>query len=447
MARRFIMKRICILMSAAGLLGFTQYASAAAFQLWEQDGASIGNYHAGRSAIAEDASTAFYNPAGLVRIKNQQLVLGADPILTDFQFRGNVGVTTASVGGLPPGPAVAQGGSYSFVPDLHYAAPLSDKLVLGLSAVAPFGLKTDYGTSSGLTRYAATLTSLRVLDISPVLGYAITDKLSVGAGLDFERANAEFDLVAGNPFLDQITSSNNDTIAKNTGSSFAYGFHTGALYQFTPDTRLGVNYSSRVTHKLRGYSRFYGPLANNYLGGIQTSDYLQTKVTLPPTTTVSMFHSFNQTWDVMGSLSYTQWSVIQSLDLYNVAAIVGGASSNNVTVTIPENYRNTWNYSVGANYHFNEQFMLRTGLGYDETPSNNRDRNLQLPDSDRIATAIGAHFQATKALGFDVGYTHIFAKSTNINNTVNVGDQSTTVVGKVNANADVYGFQVKWDIV
>jgi long-chain fatty acid transport protein len=449
MAKRFTFRKILLLMSATGLVGFNQYANAAAFQLWEQDGASIGNYHAGRAASAEDASIAFYNPAGLVRIKNQQIVLGVDPIVTDIRFHGTIDVNTAGLGSSGPATAASQGGGLNFVPSFNYAAPISDRFVFGFSLVGPFGLKTDYGTSAA-TRYAATLTSLQVVDYSPSLGVAITPKLSVGAGFDIQRANAEFDLVAGNSLLDTIFGSSQDTAGQNTGADHAYGYHAGVMYQFTPQTRLGLAYNSKVTHILHGSSHFAGPLANDGTtgpAGVQLAPSLRTKIDLPPTTTLSLFHSVNPAWDVMGTLIYTKWDVIQNLVLTGVAAITGGNSSNNVTVTIPQNYKNTWNYSVGTNYHVNEKWMLRAGVGFDQTPSNDKDRNLQLPDSNRLALALGTHFQPTKTIGLDVGWTHLIAMNTRINNTVVVGDQSSTVVGSVDGGADVYGLQLRWDIL
>src|SRR5688572_13402266 len=80
---------------ASNILGlFSSVAFASGFQLWEQDAASIGNYHAGIAAEAADASTAFYNPAGLVRIPNQQFVLGTDVILPSIKYTGTVNVNT-----------------------------------------------------------------------------------------------------------------------------------------------------------------------------------------------------------------------------------------------------------------------------------------------------------------------------------------------------------------
>ena len=439
---KLIPKRLFLLMVTTC---FSHYVHAAAFQLWEQDAASIGNYHAGRAAIAADASTAFYNPAGLVNIENQQLVIGLVPITMDFKFDGDIAVGMVDAEGTPTH-TTAQGGTFNLVPDFHYAAPLLDNLVFGVSVVIPFGLNTDYGKQS-IVRYAGTLTSLQVIDISPALGFAITDKLSIGAGLDINKADLEVDMVAT-----LFNSPLNDTDSTNTASSnTAFGYHVGLLYQFTPKTRIGLAYQSKTTYHFRdGDSKFEGPLANLDTGdgGIQKSENFKTDMVLPATTTLSFFHKINPVWDVMATVSYTQWNVFDEVVLKNVAGIdEENETSNNITVVIPQNYRNTWNYTVGANYHINEEWFLRGGLGYDQTPSNDQDRNIQLPDADRYVAAMGVHYQALKTLGFDLGWSHFFAGDTSLDVTQQVGAQVTTTDGNVHGNADVYGFQVTWDIV
>jgi len=440
MNKKLMIRQLFFLMGTAGVIGFTNNASAAAFQLWEQDGASVGNYHAGRAAIAEDASTSYYNPAGLVRIPNQQLVIGIVPITTDFLYDGTIAVNMIDNG--TPYKTQAQGGALNFVPDLHYAAPLLDNLVFGLSVVVPYGLQTKYGKES-IVRYAATTTGIQVIDVAPSLGFAINNKLSIGFGADVEFSRAEFDLVATafSPML--------DTEATNSLSGHGLGYHLGVLYQFTPQTRIGLAYQSKVTHHFRnGESKFTGPLANGGEGGQQENDELKTDTSLPATTTLSAFHSINPTWDVMATVSYTQWSIFDEVVLQNVSGIDDQLNpSDTITVIIPENYRNTWNYSIGANYHVNEQWFLRTGAGYDQTPANDKDRNLQLPDADRIALAFGTHYQPTKTLGFDIGWTHFFTQTVPLDVTQPVGGQTTTTNGSVKGNADVYGFQMTWNIV
>jgi long-chain fatty acid transport protein len=189
-------------------------------------------------------------------------------------------------------------------------------------------------------------------------------------------------------------------------------------------------------------------LANDVEGGEQYSGNYLTKVTLPATTSLSLFHSLNPKVDLMGTITYTQWDVFKEVVMENVAGIEDGTSSNSITVLVPENYHNTWNYSVGSYIHVNSQFFIRTGVGYDQSPANNVDRNVELPDGSRVAVALGGHYQATPTLAFDLGWTHFFELNPSINNVVQVvGDQVTTTDGTVNSNADVYGLQVKWDIV
>ena len=55
---------------------------SAAFGIAEQSALGIGNAFAGGAASAEDASTVWFNPAGMTRIKGNQLVLGTHLILS-----------------------------------------------------------------------------------------------------------------------------------------------------------------------------------------------------------------------------------------------------------------------------------------------------------------------------------------------------------------------------
>lgn len=333
-------------------LSCTSLVHASGFQLWEQDGASVGTYHAGFASAAEDASTAFYNPAGMVRINHQQFVVGGDPILTSFKFNGTVAVNTL----MPDTPqqTSAQGGGFNFVPFAHYVAPINDRLFFGLSLVIPFGLQTNYGDNT-LVRYAGTLSEIRVIDLTPSLAFSVTDQLSLGAGLDFERLNGQFDLQTGTALLP------GDTLSENEGHDYATGYHVGALYQYSPQLRAGLSFHSQVIHHLNGTSKFIGPLANEAEGGTQESTNFATRIILPPTTSLGVFYTINPCWDVMANINYTQWSVVKNLVLHNVAGIQDFQATNNITVFINEKFRNTLNYSIGANYHLNEQWFFRMG--------------------------------------------------------------------------------------
>ncbi|MES2217013.1 MAG: outer membrane protein transport protein [Pseudomonadota bacterium] len=465
MEKRFSIRQLFRLLCVGGIIGVSGNAFAAGFQLYEQDGASVGDYHAGRAAQANDASTTFYNPAGLVRMKNQQIVLGDVGVFSDLKYRGTDSVFINAVGFPTPIPypgaqnlnVVAQGGAFSQLPDFYYALPITSNVGLGISLNVPFGLRTDYGRDTAL-RYAATKSDIEVVDLSPAFGVMVYKGLSLGAGFDMQRMAAEFDLMAYGGGIAP------DSYSTNKGWSTAYGFHVGALYQFLQNSRVGLTYNSQIVHHIRGTSRFTGPLANFALdiplGNPATiySGEANAHLTLPAYTTLSGFHQVNSKWAVMGSVIYTQWSVIQNLTLQDIAAaeVVFNpffgpmpAPSSTLTVNLPTHYRNTWNLSLGTEFYATDKITLRGGVGYDQTPVQNFYRDVRIPDKDRYAIALGTHFQATKTLGVDLGWTHLFmAGLARINPPPQVtGGQLVQTNGNLQGSADVFGAQLTWDIV
>jgi long-chain fatty acid transport protein len=124
-------------------------------------------------------------------------------------------------------------------------------------------------------------------------------------------------------------------------------------------------------------------------------------------------------------------------------------ASTAITVNLPAHYRNAWNFSVGSEFYATDKVTLRGGVGFDQTPVKNYYRDVRVPDQDRYAIALGTHFQATKTVGIDLGWTHLFmAGLARINPPAEVtGGQITTTNGNLQGSADVFGAQLTWDIV
>jgi long-chain fatty acid transport protein len=438
------MKKFTYRLSLLTLLATAGSAHAAGFMLNEQNAAQTGDFGAGGAAIAEDASTAWFNPAGLVRLDHPQIVTGGNEIVFDTRFSGQV---TQNDGGFTATQNVSNisGGTSGFIPFFHFAYPINPNLVAGFSVVTPFGLATDYTTDTYI-RYANTETQLKTIDLTPSIGIKLNNKLSAGFGLDIERLLATFDSYAG---INPTVTPGADTLSHNVAASWAPGWHVGLLYQPTNTTRFGLTYHSEINHSATGYSLFTGALAgqsqddptNQYYSGNAYAD-----VTLPASTTFSAYHDMNNRWAVMGSVVYTQWNVFNTLTLNNVVDADANGVRKIVAITVPQGFHNTWRASVGTNYKVDEQWLLRTGIGYDESPTNNTDRNLRLPDGDRYAVAFGAHYQPSKTIGLDGGWTHEFIKPVRINNTSTEDTQTVYVAGKSYSHADVFGLQLTYNI-
>lgn len=461
-------KRIYLVIIAALYSFFQSIANAGGFSLYtEASPAAIGNFAAGIAAEGGDAAIGWYNPAGLVLIEDRQLVIGGVGVFPSSKLTGTSTFTTVDPDpdAEPIAPYIQsfsrlQGAENALVPAFHYALPLGERAGFGLSMVSPFGLSTRWGRTSPV-RYAATTSKLMTVNLSPELGGEITDYLSIGAGLDLQWARVTFDQVIGSPAVLQafeqagfpITPTTLDSFSHNKGHSFGIGVHAGILGIFNDyHTRIGLNYQSKIGHMFQGKSTLTGRLADPDLTNSNAqfvSNYLfSNTIHLPEIVTLSAYHDVNTRLALLGSAVYTGWSVFQTIQLNNIAAFSADTQTQALlSSTSIENYRNTWRFALGANYYLNYQWMFRMGVGYDQTPTNNLYREVRLPDANRVALSVGSHYQMFPYLGFDIGYTYLFATDVvNINKTAPVGASSNNITAHGNVHANLLGLQAVWTI-
>ncbi len=393
--------------------------------------ADLGDAFSGGAAIAQDASTANSNPAGLTRLEHQQIVVSATGVTHHMQFDG----TTTSPGwGTFSTPSSNSGKTTStfsgVIPAFYYALPVSKQWALGLSVTSPYGLGDDYPNS--VARYYVTYAEAQSADISPNVSYKVNDHLSLGAGFDALYMKLKFEqMYRYSTLTDPVDSS-----VLNKSSGWGYGWHGGILYEFTPRTRVGLSYHSPIVEDLNGDSKFY---VNNNGSSVISTDNLHTTMHLPSYTTLSIYQDVTRAWALMATAEYMEWSFLKNDHEYNVATFAGPMAIN-----VPKNFNDTWRFALGTSYQVSDKWLLRTGAEYDQNPTNNTDRDPLLPSANRYIIGIGAHYQVNKDLGLDAGYAHAFFPRININN-VNPASGSTAV-GTSRMATDVLGIQVAWNI-
>ncbi len=437
----------------------SQAVHAGAFSLYtESSAAALGNYAAGIAAEAADASTAWYNPAGLVLLKKQEIVLSGIGVFPSSQLTGSSTFSAVGVPSYSQSFSNFQGAKEALVPAIHYALPLGDKAAFGLSLVSPFGLSTDYGTESPV-RYAATLSRVRLIDLSPDIAGKLTKHVSFGAGLDLQWAQVDFNAVLGLPNISFVnphtTPTTYDSTSTNRGTSRGFGFHTGIMGVFNDNhTRVGINYQSKVPHQFTGTSTLKGRLADPDLidpaAEFSNNLLISNVINLPDIVTLSGYQDINSKLALLGSVVYTGWSSFKTLQLHNVAAFNPDLDPNQAltNTTAAENYRDVWRVAAGANYHVTDKWMMRAGTGYDQTPTVNSARDVRLPDASRWALSVGTHYQVRPNIGVDVGYSYLFATNNAIvDNTQLFGtDASYHVNATAKVDAQLVGAQLVWAI-
>lgn len=73
-----------------------------------------------------------------------------------------------------------------------------------------------------------------------------------------------------------------------------------------------------------------------------------------------------------------------------------------------ENWNDTFFVSAGATWRPDENWTLRTGVAYDQSPVDDNFRTARIPDQDRYWIALGADYTVDERWSVSAGYTHIF---------------------------------------
>lgn len=404
--------------------------NAAGFALIEQSGSGLGNAYAGAAAVAEDASTIFFNPAGMTYITGTQAAGALHLIKPNAEFNNNGSQPAPGAG--TPRPLGGEGGNIgdlAFIPNLYFKTDINESVKLGIGVSAPFGLKTEYD-KDWLGRFQAVKSDLKTININPALAFKVNDQLSLGFGLSAMWVQAEL--------TSAVNLVNREAFSTVKGDDWGFGYNFGAIYQATKNTRIGVSFRSKIDQHLKGDVKFQrptNPLSARQLAATANSD-VNADVTLPENFSLSAFSHLNDTWDLMGDVTWTRWSRFKELAVYR--------SSGALLINTPENWDNTLRYSIGANYKYSDAIKVRAGLAYDEEAISNQYRTARIPGNDRKWLALGANWKATSATMIDIGYAHLFISDTKIDDNQNFPPASRKgrVKGEYESSVDILSLQL-----
>ncbi|WP_339506825.1 OmpP1/FadL family transporter [Pseudomonas sp. EA_15y_Pfl1_P102] len=373
---------------------------ASGFALNEQSISGMGSGFAGRSSSAEDASTVFGNPAGMARLKNEQVSVGGATLFA----KSDISQTRSTFGGQEDGDMVP----VTTVPMGYYVKPIDEHWAFGVGFYVPFGLMTDYG-SDFAGRYYANKSEVTTLTFQPTVSYAFNDKVSIGFGPTINRISGELSGMVPNP----LSPGRNDGKLKSTGDDTALGFNVGILVQATDRTRLGMTYHSKVSYRLDAKTKVTGGLFS-VLGVSGRSYDASLAVDTPESVDMSLTHQLDDDWTLYAGSTWTRWSRFKELTS-ETKGLPPLLNAQLGSVTEEQNWHDTWAHAIGAAYKLNDHWVLRSGFSVDQSPTNNTDRGPRIPTGDRKVFSVGAGWTPVDNVTIDVAYSYLWEESVQIN--------------------------------
>jgi long-chain fatty acid transport protein len=402
------MKKVMIKtsLSLAVTLASTQLF-ASGFALNEQSISGMGTGFAGRSSSADDASIVYGNPAGMSRLKRQQVTVGVAAIDAKTDISDASGRSAGSnKGDMVPFTAVPMG---------FYVNPIDDHWAFGLGVYAPFGLITDY-ENNFQGRNFGSKSQVKVITFQPTVSYAFNDKVSIGFGPTINRISGVLESALN--VSGALGRPTGDGRVQVKGDDVGYGYNIGLMVQATETTNLGLTYHSKVTYKLDGHTEI-APGAGVPAQVLGAGRY-DAKLSLdtPESVDFSVTQKLTDDWKLYAGSTWTRWSRLKDITVENSGVTrAGGALAPQLASTITEeqNWHDTWAYAIGTSYQLNKQWVLRTGLTWDQSPTNNTDRSPRIPTGDRTIFSIGAGWSPTDDLTVDLAYSYLDEEKVSVN--------------------------------
>ncbi|HEX7966168.1 MAG TPA: outer membrane protein transport protein [Gammaproteobacteria bacterium] len=438
-------------------------ASAANFQLTEQSVTSLGRAHSGGAAMAEDASSIWYNPAGLSYLGDSEILGGYSLIRlnADFTKQSATDATGQPLSGGEGGKVGKLGGPL-FV---YYSRPINDQLTFGFGVNTPFGLATKYDDDS-IFRYQAIYSSVAVVNYNPTLAWKFNDQFSVGFGIDYQTMTVKLTNAVDfgaicfgelNPVSCTalgLTPQGHDGHFEANASGNGTGWNVGALWNISDTMHLGFSYRSEIKHDLSGGASFTDvPTAFAALPDFQAQS-VDASFKSPSLMSLSWRQELNDQWMLTADWSHANWSSFDKLD------IAFKTSGNHAIVD--EGLSDVNRYAVGLDYRYSDAWSFRGGLALDLSPvpdpsaactgttfnpactnDVSASRTARLPDGDRRWIAFGATWRVSEHSQWDVGYAHLFLGSGLAFNQTNAAGHDH-IVGTFEADADILGVSYRY---
>lgn len=430
--------------AAAALMLWSALASpsgAGGFFVPQQGTEGLGRAFAGDAAAADDATTLASNPAGMTELARPEIDAGLTTIVPAIGFSNSGSTaTTPGTGGVVvpyPGGDGGQPAHATPVPYTYWVTQLvPNSLWFGLGLNAPFGdsLKYDH---SWFGRYDTLDASLLTADLIPGLAFRVNDWLSLGATINFQYANAKLSSALPNTLIPGAPTPVTDGLLTLRGSGVTAGGDFGILVKPGPDTRLGLNYRSRMHSPLGGSADtqgLIGPLA--VLNG---EPNVTTEFDLPDIVTAGLVQRLTPHLALLAGAQFFSWS------RFDAIRVVYGDMP---TVALPQGYRNSYTASVGAEYQLADRWRVRGGFMFDETPTVDEFRNSAVPDANRYWAAMGLTWRASEAWSFEAAYAHVFFAGATVDlvRTFYPGSPAAgtfVIAGRSNTQINTFAFSLK----
>lgn len=325
--------------------------------------------------LADDPSAILFNPGGLTQSQGTNVYAGVAAVIPSTSYTDTSGNSTRTE------PQV-------FYPPHLYATSdfgLRD-FVFGLGLYSPFGIGGRRWDPAGPTRYASVESAISTFSVNPTVAWRALPALSLAFGVDYMRSDIKMKRM-----IDQSMVGTGDATNRMDADGGGWGYNLGVLIR-GEQVRFGLAYRSAININYRGDMSIDGiaPALQPLFGASYYKSAITTKNRFPNIYSLGVSYLFSTRLVVDADAELVRWSSFKNMEV-NIAREVPAAGV--IGTSTPLDWKDSWQFKIGAEYHMSDTVALRTGYAFLNTPVPDHTFEPGNPDADQHHVSLGLGYR------------------------------------------------------
>jgi len=316
-----------------------------------------------------------FNPAGLVRVEAPTVNVGWSGVQQNIEFRREKPFPETGF----YKPAVNQAAPFS-VPQFGFSMPIGDQFGFAFGFHSPFAPSSDYDPE-GPQRYSVKDTSIIQFSLGPSLAWQPVEQFAIGVGVHYQLLHVEQSLDITYSGTDEPTG--DIAIALGITDPVNVNFNVGILVEPIEQISIGASFEPPYAYKAKGQAEvnFKGNAIEDV--GLATSKYVDESVLatieLPMIIRGGIAVRPVPKLEIETAVVWQQWSKNGDIPIEQVQFALDVEEPSFLAIIIPEedrvidqnfeipqNFKDTVSYRLGAEYEIMDELDWRIG-GFHET--------------------------------------------------------------------------------
>lgn len=394
------------------------------------------------TATPDNASTVFYNPAGLTQVDGLTARMGLYNFYSEPNFASEDGRQNFDTDD-----------NLKQVPNLFVSfSPENSPVSFGFGAYSPFGLSLEWPEEVPFRTHARN-GRIEFMAFNPVVAVQLTRTLSLGLGATINSVETALERGLFPMTPDTIGLVGPGDSFKFKGQGISLGFNAGLLWQPAEKHSFGIRYHSSTAVTFSGHARAklsdkqvetirktnrqirdanrairdikalapmigqagveatlaaYG-LPSEEIDTIRDSfpeEDGDAKLHFPQILTLGYSLRPAPGWNLEANIDWTDWDSLNTVTLH---------TQHSGEIALPFNYTSSFIYMLGVTRTFQNGLRLSGGFIYSESSIPESQFSPSVPDGDRYVFSCGIGQKAHR-FSWDVAYQYSYAPERHINN-------------------------------